>query len=208
MGVVGSTLLLGRPSGSGDGRGQWCWHLHHPAESLQHSNWWSTLHWGGSQERDEHPWLVTFVLTGHKEATINRVSSFVIFDSIFLLAVRQFSTPEAANSQFWLCSCTHKLCPCTTMLPQPEDAVSSLQILSCRGQFWWIICWSNWQGRGFWFSLWFLFGSSLVPLQFLFSYSSVPLWFLFGSFEYVQFCWSTLIGSNFKKKQWNFFHFI
>ncbi len=50
---------------------------------------------------------------------LNRVSSFVIFDGDLLLAVRYFSPPEAANSQFWLGSCTHKLCLRATTLPKP-----------------------------------------------------------------------------------------
>jgi hypothetical protein len=36
------------------------------------------------------------------------------------LQVRQFSPPGAANSQFWLCSGTHKLSPRATMFPKPE----------------------------------------------------------------------------------------
>jgi hypothetical protein len=36
----------------------------------------------------------------HLDATINGVSSFVIFDGDFLLAARQFPSPEAANSHF------------------------------------------------------------------------------------------------------------
>jgi hypothetical protein len=32
----------------------------------------------------------------------------------------KFSPPEAANSQFWLHSCMHKLCPHATMLPKPS----------------------------------------------------------------------------------------
>jgi hypothetical protein len=54
--------------------------------------------------------------TLHEGATINGVSSFVIFDGIFLLAARQFSPLEAANSQFRICSGRRKLCPRATML--------------------------------------------------------------------------------------------
>jgi hypothetical protein len=57
--------------------------------------------------------------TWHEDATFNGVSTFVIFDGNFLIPVRQFSPPEAANSQFWLCSCPHKLCPCATTFPKP-----------------------------------------------------------------------------------------
>jgi hypothetical protein len=128
----------------------------------------------------------------HLDATINGVSSFVIFDGNFLLAARQFSPPEAANSQFWLCSHMHKLCPCVTPLPKPWGhsiiiANSILQGLIFDEY----VVGQNWQERG-----------GLVL-------SLVPLQFLFGSFEYVQNIWSTLIGSNFKKKHVElFFIFI
>ena len=62
----------------------------------------------------------------HLDATINGVSSFVMFDGNFLLAVRQFSPPEAANSQFSLRSRTHKICPRPTTLPKPRAQLSIL----------------------------------------------------------------------------------
>jgi hypothetical protein len=104
--------------------------------------------------------------TLHLDATINGVSSFVMFDGNFLLAVRQFSPPEAANSQFWLRSRTHKICPRPTTLPKPrgigiiiaksipQGSILMNKMLDKIGE-----------GGGFWFS---------------------PLWFLrflFGSFE-------------------------
>ncbi len=70
------------------------------------------------------------------------------------------------------------------------------------------------KGGEFWFSLWFLFGSSLVAFWFLFGSSLVPLWFLFGSslvplwfLEVVQNFWSTLIDINFKTKHVELFSF-
>jgi hypothetical protein len=51
----------------------------------------------------------------------------------FLLAARQFSLPGAAN--FWLRSGTQQLTPVPLRCQNRKDAVTSLQILSHRGQF-------------------------------------------------------------------------
>jgi hypothetical protein len=86
-------------------------------------NLWYTLHWWVSQERYGHPWLVAFVLTHHTKMRmlpVKGVCSFVIFDGDFLFSARQFSPLEAANSQFWLRSCMHKLFPRATTLPKPQ----------------------------------------------------------------------------------------
>jgi hypothetical protein len=64
----------------------------------------------------------------HLDVTINGVRCFVIFNGNFLLATIQFLPPEAANSQFWLRSRTHKLCPHATTLPKPSGR-SIIQVL-------------------------------------------------------------------------------
>jgi hypothetical protein len=100
-------------------------------------------------------------------------------DGNFLFAAGKFSPPEAANSQFWLCSCMHKLCPHAPKLPKPSGC--SIIIANSIPQGYKIG-----KGGGF--------GS---------------LFHSFESFDYMQNFWSTLIGSNFMKKHVGlFFIFI
>jgi hypothetical protein len=108
----------------------------------------------------------------HKDATIKEDGSFVIFDGDHLFAAGQFLPLEAPNSRFQLHSGRRKLCPHATMLPKPQG--HSIIIANSIPQ-----------------------GSILMKklLNKIGKRGS-----LFASFQYVQNYWSTLIGSDFKKK--------
>ncbi len=95
-------LLLGLPS-SGSGRGQQHWHLHRWAQALQRC-----IGWGLRSRMGVLGWRP---LSSHVAWRLWRSLWFCHIQWWFLLAARQFYPLEAANSQFWLCSHTHKLWP-------------------------------------------------------------------------------------------------